>query len=180
MTGPLRGAALAATLMVAGCGSTAPQATETAQNAARELPLANTAGSSRDTGGGGLAGRSTTRVAGVAGGGGGGAGGTLLRAGNGTASRSIAEIKLVFERNKGAIHAIDKRALRGDPAPRGTVVLELTIAPSGEVLACRLASSELNSAERERKLLARIRRFEFGAKEVEQMVVDWPVDFVLS
>ena len=161
----------------------------------------NTAGYSRDTGGGGLAGRSTTLVAGVAGGGGGGgfggggrgkgdgvgvggggggAGGTLQRAGNGKASRSIEEIKLVFERNKGAIYAIYNRALREEPALQGKVVLELKIAPSGEVLDVKIASSELNAAELERKLLARIRQFEFGAKDVEQMVVTWPVDFLPS
>lgn len=165
----------------------------------------NTAAYSRDTGGGGLAGRSTTLVAGVAGGGGGGghggggrgqgdgtgvggggggggggAGGTLQRAGNGKASRSIEEIKLVFERNKGAIYAIYNRALREEPALQGKVVLELKIAPSGEVVDVRIASSELNAAELERKLLARIRQFEFGAKDVEQMVVTWPVDFLPS
>ena len=159
----------------------------------------NTAGYSRDTGGGGLAGRATTLVAGVAGGGGGGgaggggrgkgdgvgqggggAGGNLQRAGNGKASRSIEEIKLVFERNKGAIYAIYNRALREDPGLQGKVVLELKIAPTGEVVDCKIASSELNAAELERKLLARIRQFEFGAKDVEQMVVTWPVDFLPS
>jgi protein TonB len=145
----------------------------------------NTAGYSRDTGGGGLAGRSTTLVAGVAGGGGGGgpgggAGGTLQRGGDGKASRSIEEIKLVFERNKGAIYAIYNRALREDPTLQGKVVLELKIAPSGQVLDCKIVSSELKDGELERKLLARIRQFDFGAKDVAQMVVTWPVDFLPS
>src|SRR3974377_1196261 len=51
------------------------------------------------------------RRGGGAGGGGGGGpggsvGGTLQRGGDGKASRSIEEIKLVFERNKGAIYSI--------------------------------------------------------------------------
>jgi len=158
----------------------------------------NTAGYSRNTGGGGLAGRATTLVEGVAGGGGGGgagggggggkgtgsggpgAGGTLHKGGSGKASRSIEEIKLVFERNKGAIYAIYNRALREDPTLQGKVVLELKIAPSGEVLDCKIASSELRASELERKLLARIRQFDFGAKDVEQMIVTWPVDFLPS
>jgi len=145
----------------------------------------NTAGFSRDTGGGGLAGRSTTMVAGVAGGGGGGgpgggAGGTLQRGGDGKASRSIEEIKLVFERNKGAIYAIYNRALREDPTLQGKVVLELKIAPSGQVLDCKIVSSELKDTDLERKLLARIKQFDFGAKDVAQMVVTWPVDFLPS
>ncbi len=160
----------------------------------------NTAAYSRNTGGGGLAGRATTVVEGVAGGGGGGgpggggrggkgdgagsggngAGGSLHKGGSGKASRSIEEIRLVFERNKGAIYAIYNRALRDDPALQGKVVLELKIAPSGEVLDCKITSSELHAAELEGKLLARIRQFEFGAKDVEPMVVTWPVDFLPS
>jgi TonB family protein len=163
----------------------------------------NTAAYSRDTGGGGLAGRATTMVEGVAGGGGGGGpgggggsargggtglasagnnnlGGTLSKSGSGKASRSIEEIKLVFERNKGAIYALYNRALRDEPALQGKVVLELKIAPSGAVVDCRIASSELKTEELERKLLARIRQFDFGAKDVEVMVVSWPVDFLPS
>jgi protein TonB len=154
----------------------------------------NTAGFSRHTGGGGLAGRATTVVEGVAGGGGGGGagggggrggegtsrGGTLQRGASGKASRSIEEIKLVFERNKGAIYAIYNRALREDPTLQGKVVVELTIEPSGEVSKCRLVTSELKAPELEGKLLARIRQFDFGTKAVDQMVVTWPVDFLPS
>lgn len=161
----------------------------------------NTAGYSRDTGGGGLAGRGTTLVEGVAGGGGGGGpgggggkggtgsgvggggggkGGVLARGSSGKASRSIEEIKLVFERNKGAIYALYNRALRDDASLQGKVVLELKIAPSGAVEGVRIVSSELKAAELEAKLLARIRSFDFGAKDVDAMVVTWPVDFLPS
>lgn len=161
----------------------------------------NTAAYSRNTGGGGLAGRGTTLVEGVAGGGGGGgaggggrggtgagsgqgggggAGGTLQRAAGGKASRSIEDIRLVFERNKGSIYAIYNRALRDDPALQGKVVLKLTIAASGEVTDCRIESSELKNPELERKLLARIKQFDFGAKQVETMVATYPVDFLPS
>jgi len=145
----------------------------------------NTAAYSRDTGGGGLAGRSTTLVEGVAAGGGGGgpgggAGGSLQRGGNGKASRSLEDIKLVFERNKGSIYAIYNRALREEPTLQGKVVLELKIAPSGQVLDCHIVSSELKDSDLERKLLARIKQFDFGAKDVAQMVVTWPVDFLPS
>ncbi len=163
----------------------------------------NTASYSRNTGGGGLAGRATTLVEGAIGGGGGGgaggglgvggkgngavsgtggggAGGALAKGGSGKASRSIEEIKLVFERHKGAIYAIYNRALREEPSLQGKVVLELKIAPSGQVLDCRIVSSELKAAELEAKLLARIRSFDFGAKDVDQMVVTWPVDFLPS
>jgi protein TonB len=168
-------------------------------NATRGSGGLNTAAYSRDTGGGGLAGRATTLVEGVAGGGGGGgsggggavaggggggggkgAGGTVQRGASGKASRSIEEIRLVFERNKGAIYALYNRALREDPTLQGKVVLELRIAPSGAITELRLVSSELKAAELEAKLLARIRQFDFGAKDVEVMTVTWPVDFLPS
>jgi periplasmic protein TonB len=101
-------------------------------------------------------------------------------AGSAKASRSIEDVKLVFDRNKGAIYAIYNRALRDDPALQGKVVLELKIAPGGQVDTLRIVSSELKAEELERKLVARIRQFDFGAKEVEPLVVTWPLDFLPS
>jgi TonB family protein len=143
----------------------------------------NTAKLSRDTGGGGLGGRATTSMAspvggGAGGGGGGGAGGR--GAGGGGAGRSIEEIKLVFDRNKGSIYAIYNRALRSDPTLQGKVVLKLTIAPSGQVTDLQIVSSELKNTDLERKLLARIKQFNFGAKDVAIMVVTYPIDFLPS
>jgi protein TonB len=143
----------------------------------------NTASLSRDTGGGGLAGRSTTVVQGVMGGdggGGAGTGGTLKRGASGKASRSIEDIKLVFDRNKGSIYTIYNRALRDDPTLQGKVVVKLTIAPSGQVLDCQLVSSELRAPDLERKLLVRIKQFDFGPKAVDTMVVTYPIDFLPS
>jgi TonB family protein len=143
----------------------------------------NTSALSRDTGGGGLAGRSTTVVAGVMGGdggGGAGAGGTVRRGASGKASRSIEDIKLIFDRNKGSIYTLYNRALRDDPTLQGKVVVKLTIAPSGQVLDCQLVSSELRAPDLERKLLVRIKQFDFGARSVDTMVVTYPIDFLPS
>ena len=169
----------------------------------------NIAAYSKNTGGGGLAGRSTTMVEGVIGGGGGGGaggggsrgwgdgtgsgvggyggngtgagpGGTATRGGGGKASRSIEDVRLVFERNKGSIYAIYNRALREEPGLQGKVVLKLTIAPEGNVVDVRIESSDLKTPELEAKLLARIRQFDFGAKDVNQMIVSYPVDFLPS
>jgi protein TonB len=161
----------------------------------------NTAGYSTNTGGGGLAGRATTMVegvigggggggaggggggrggTGVGGGGGGGSGGIATKGGGGKASRAIEDVRLVFERNKGSIYAIYNRALREEPGLQGKVVLKLTIAPSGAVTDLRIVSSELKQDEVESKLLARIRTFDFGAKDVNEMVVNYPLDFLPS
>jgi len=164
----------------------------------------NTAGYSKNTGGGGLAGQSLTMVEGVIGGGGGGGaggggargrgdgtgsgvggaggngGGGSLTKGSGKASRAIEDVRLVFERNKGSIYAIYNRALRDEPGLQGKVVLKLTIAPSGGVTDLRIVSSELKMPDVEQKLLARIRTFDFGAKDVNEMVVNYPLDFLPS
>ncbi len=97
--------------------------------------------------------------------------------GSGKPSRSADEIALVFTKNKGAIDAMYARALRDNPALQGKVVLELTIAPSGDITAARIVSSELNDKEFESKLLARIRLFKFEAKDVAMLTATKPIDF---
>jgi protein TonB len=107
-----------------------------------------------------------------------GASGQATRAGgSGKASRSADEIALVFTKNKGAIDAMYARALRDNPALQGKVVLELTIAPSGDITAARVVSSELSDKEFESKLLARIRLFKFEAKDVATLTATKPIDF---
>jgi protein TonB len=144
----------------------------------------NTARLSRNTGGTTLAGRSTLRVSspsGTAGAGGGsgyqsGAG----AAGRGArlAGRSIEEIQMVFDRNKGAIYSVYNRALRNDSTLQGKVVLRLTIAPSGQVTRCELVTSELNDAVLGEKIAQRVKLFDFGAKNVEAVTITYPIDFL--
>jgi TonB family protein len=93
------------------------------------------------------------------------------------AARTREEIELVFDKNKSAIYALYSRALRDNPALQGKVVLEVTIAPSGEVTQCRVISSELGDAELERKLVARVRMFRFDDRDVAVMTTTKPIDF---
>jgi TonB family protein len=97
--------------------------------------------------------------------------------GSGRASRGSEEVALVFTKNKGAIDAMYARALRDNPALQGKVVLEITIAPSGEITSARIVSSELKDPEFENKLLARIRLFRFEAKDVAPLTATKPIDF---
>ncbi|MFQ6021220.1 MAG: TonB family protein [Acidiferrobacterales bacterium] len=141
----------------------------------------NTAKLSRDTGGVALAGRKTASVSSPVSSVGSKSAGAVPRSGGGRkASRSIEAIQLVFDRNKGAIYSIYNRALRQDPTLEGKVVLRIKITPAGKVIACEVVSSELGSPALERKLVARIRLFDFGAKDVETMVVTYPIDFLPS
>jgi TonB family protein len=96
------------------------------------------------------------------------------------AGRSSEEIQLVFDRNKGPIDSLYNRALRKDPTLEGKVVFALTIAASGEVTNVEIVSSELKDAKLERKLVARIKLFNFGAKDVGTMTVKYPIYFLPS
>jgi outer membrane biosynthesis protein TonB len=142
----------------------------------------NTAGMSRDTGGAGLGRHAPTQVSSPVGGGsggsGGGGGGSVSGGGgDGLSARSREEIELVFDRNKAAIYALYNRALRSDPALRGRLVLELTIAPSGEVTGCTVVSSELSDPEFERRLVARVMMFRFEQKDVATVTTTKPIEF---
>lgn len=96
---------------------------------------------------------------------------------SGKAARSREEIELVFDRNKGAIYALYSRALRDQPELQGKMVLEFTVAPSGEVTMCRVVSSELNDPDLEKKIVARVRLFRFEARDVETITTTKPIDF---
>src|ERR1700733_5560731 len=95
----------------------------------------------------------------------------------GKAGRSREEIELVFDRNKGAIYTLYARALREHPELQGKLVLEFTIAPSGEVTMCRIVSSELHNDELESKIIARVKSFRFEPKDVATMTTTKPIDF---
>jgi TonB family protein len=93
------------------------------------------------------------------------------------AARTREEIELVFDKNKSAIYSLYSRALRENPALQGKVVLEVTIAPSGQVTECRVVSSELGDPELERKLVARVKMFQFEEKDVAVMTTTKPIEF---
>ncbi|MDY0066974.1 MAG: AgmX/PglI C-terminal domain-containing protein [Steroidobacteraceae bacterium] len=137
----------------------------------------NTAALSRGygAGAGALSGHETTQVSSAIGAP--TANENVRRGGGSQASRSEEEIALVFDRNKGAIYALYKRALRDNPQLQGKVVLELTITPDGSVTHCEVVSSELQDPELERKLAARVKMFRFEAKEVATIKVTKPIDF---
>ncbi len=137
----------------------------------------NTASMSRNTGGTGIAGRSTTQVESPVAGLAQSAGGARRTGTSGKASRSREEIELVFDKNKGKIFALYNRALRADPMLEGKLVLRLTIAPTGEVTFCEIVSSELGDPELERKLVLSVKQFRFEARDVESITTTKPIDF---
>jgi periplasmic protein TonB len=106
------------------------------------------------------------------------AGGHVQRTGtSGKSSRAREEVEIVFDRNKGALYALYGRALRDAPELQGKLVLEFTIAPSGEITMCRVVSSELKDPELEKKIVARVRLIRFKPADVEPLTVSKPIDF---
>ncbi len=140
----------------------------------------NTSNFSRNTGGSELADRETVAVTSSiealeaveeSGSGGGETGG-------GPGGRSLDEITRVMNANKNAVFNIYQRALRKNPLLRGTVVFRMTIAPDGSVTACEIVSSDLNDKRLERKLVLRVKRINFGAKNVEEITLNFPIEFL--
>jgi TonB family protein len=129
------------------------------------------------TGAGSLTGHETTGVTSSIARGGLDSRGPTRTGTSGKAARSREEIELVFDRNKGAIYSLYGRELRDKPELQGKIVLEFTIAPSGEITMCRVVSSELNDPDLERKIIARVKLFHFDAKDVEPITTTKPIDF---
>ena len=136
----------------------------------------NVAALSRETGGVALSGRQTTKVEApenVA-----GTGGVRKQQVADPRSRSIEEIRRVFDTNKGAIFAIYNRTLRSNPALQGEVVLELVIDPNGAVIECKVVASEIADQLMIDKIVNRIRLFNFGERDVKRTTIRYPVDFL--
>jgi TonB family protein len=132
------------------------------------------------TGAGSLTGHDTTSVTSSIARGGLDSRGPTRTGSSGKAARSREEIELVFDRNKGAIYGLYNRALRERAELQGKLVLEFTVAPSGEITMCRVISSELNDPDLESKIVARVRLFHFDAKDVESITTTKPIDFFPS
>ncbi len=96
---------------------------------------------------------------------------------SGKGKRSQESFEEEFDRNKGALYALYTRALRARPQLQGKLVLEVTVAPSGEVTACRVVSSELDDKDLERKIVARVRLIQFGAGDFVSTTFTKPIEF---
>jgi len=94
-------------------------------------------------------------------------------------SRTDEEIQIVFDRYKSALYRIYNRELRKNPTLQGKMVLRLTIEPDGKVSACSVDSSDMDSAELDKKIADRVKKFNFGAKEdVPAITILYPIDFL--
>lgn len=96
-----------------------------------------------------------------------------------TPSRTDEEIQIVFDRYKAALYRMYNVELRKNPTLRGKIVLRLTIEPGGEVSACSVQSSDLQSPELVAQIVERVKRFNFGPKEkVSKTTILYPIEFL--
>ena len=95
-------------------------------------------------------------------------------------ARREEDITLIFDQNKGKLYSVYNRALRKNPGLKGKIILQITIAPDGKVIKIKVVSSELNDPKLESGLLSRIKLFDFGARNVEQVTVTYPIEFLPS
>ncbi len=92
--------------------------------------------------------------------------------------RSLNEISRIMNANYAGIFTVYQRALRRNPLLQGKVVFKMTIDPSGKVTDCKVIESQLDNPKLERKLALRIKSINFGAKDVETTIIDFPIDFL--
>lgn len=93
--------------------------------------------------------------------------------------RTDEEIQIVFDRYKATLYRIYNRKLREDPTLRGKLLLQLIIEPDGMVSMCKAESTDLASPELVAQIVARVKRFNFGAKEgVPPTTILYPIDFL--
>lgn len=94
-------------------------------------------------------------------------------------SRTDEEIQIVFDRYKATLYRIYNKELRKNPTLQGKLVLKLTILPNGKVSACSLQDSDMEAPALEKKIVARVKKFNFGPKEgVPAITILYPIDFL--
>lgn len=102
------------------------------------------------------------------------------RASGGDGTRSLEDIRKVFDARKGLLFSLYSRALRTNPTLQGAILLHLVIAPDGSVTKCEVVSSEIADDDLVRKIVARVKTFDFGADDVEVWDDTYEVNLVPS
>ncbi|AZZ93070.1 AgmX/PglI C-terminal domain-containing protein [Hahella sp. KA22] len=96
-----------------------------------------------------------------------------------SATRTLEEIRKVFDSAKGALASIHQRARRQDPTLKGTLVPELMVEANGSVSQCKIVESNLNNPDFEKKICARLRLLNFGAKSnASKQAIRYPIDLL--
>jgi len=94
--------------------------------------------------------------------------------------RALEDIRKIFDLKKGSLFTLYSRALRKDPTLQGSIVLHLVISPEGTVTSCTLVSSELNDDALIRRIISRVKTFNFGSEAVKVWDNNYTINLVPS
>lgn len=94
--------------------------------------------------------------------------------------RDMENIRRTFEAAKSSVYSLYLQALNQHPDLSGKFIFRLVIEPDGTISELELVSSELGVTTLERTILDRIRRINFGAKDVSPTAVEYAFSFLPS
>ncbi len=126
-----------------------------------------------------LAQHTTTAVDGLVANGG-GASGSQAYASSQQSQRNMEKIRRTFESTKSNVFSLYYQALLNQPELSGNFVFKIWIEPDGSVSNFKLISSELRDSKLEAKIIARIKKMNFGAEDVSQTPVRYKFLFLPS
>ncbi len=96
-----------------------------------------------------------------------------------TAGRTDEEIQIVFDRHKSALYRLYNRELRKNPTLKGQMILRMTIEADGSVSLCEVKATDLKSPTLSAEVVARVKAFDFGAKDgIAAVTILYPIDFL--
>lgn len=90
------------------------------------------------------------------------------------------QVTIVFDQNKSKLYSLYNRARRQNPSLKGKLILEITIHSSGKVERVRIVVSELNDPALEKRIVMRVKQFNFGQSGKEKITVTFPIEFIPS
>jgi len=96
------------------------------------------------------------------------------------ATRSYESIQEAVDSLRGWIRFVYNRALRENPTLKGTITLEFTITPSGDVTACRVVSSTIKNPGLEDQIVKRFMQLKFPPIRDGINTVIYPITLVPS
>ncbi len=90
------------------------------------------------------------------------------------------QVTIVFDQNKGKLYSLYNRARRQHPGLQGKIILQITITPTGKVANVKIVVSELNNPSLERRIVLRVKQFNFGLSGNKSITVTFPIEFIPS
>jgi hypothetical protein len=94
--------------------------------------------------------------------------------------RDMESIRRTLEQVKSNVYSLYQQSLLDDPNLAGKFIFKIVIQPDGSISDLKLISSELGIQKLESDILARIKRVNFGAKEVLPTTVEYKFVFLPS